>query len=298
MWRWGLGYEDLRRIKPDIIMASSSLEGQTGPYASHRGYGMISASMTGWFELTGWPDGEPLGPYSAYSDFIGWNYLLISILVALDYRNRTGKGQYIDHSHVESGVHFLSPSLLDYNVNGRVATRMANRDLSTAPHGAYRCWGQDRWCVIAVTDDEEWEAFCGVIGNPNWTKDPRFATLVARKENEDELDRLVESWTINKTAQKVMVLMQKAGVSAGVVEKAEDLFSDLQLKHRQAFTTLDHQEIGTYHITTAAFKSSAYSNKPRSPSPLLGEHNEYILREFLKMSDDEIADLVTEEVLR
>jgi benzylsuccinate CoA-transferase BbsF subunit len=294
---WGLSYQDLRKVKPDIIMASSSLEGQTGRYARHRGYGMISASMTGWFELTGWPDGEPVGPYSAYSDFIGWNYLLISILAALDYRHRTGKGQYIDHSHVESGVHFLSPALLDYGVNGRVATRMANRDPQAAPHGAYRCREQDRWCVIAVTNDEEWAAFGRVIGNPGWLKDPKFATLTARKENEDELDRLVEGWTITHTAEEIMALMQTAGVAAGVVENAEDLFRDPQLKHRQAFVTLDHPEMGTYHISTAVFRSSAYSNKPHSPAPLLGEHNEYILKELLHMSDDEIAELVAEEVL-
>lgn len=298
MRRWGLDYEELRKIKHDIIMVSSSLEGQTGPYSSHRGYGQISAAMTGWFELTGWPDGEPVGPYSAYSDFIGWNYLLISILVALDYRNRTGKGQYIDHSHVESGVHFLSPALLDYNVNDRVATRMANRDPYAAPHGAYRCQGQDRWCVIAVTNDEEWEAFGRVIGSPNWVKDPKYATLISRKENEDELDKLVEGWTINHTAEEVMALMQQAGVPAGLVENAEDLFLDPQLQHRQAFVTLDHREIGTYHISTAVFRSSKYSNKPLSPAPLLGEHNEYILKEFLGMSDDEIADLVAEEVLQ
>ncbi len=298
MQRWGLAYKNLRKIKPDIIMASSSLEGQTGPYSSHRGYGMISASMTGWFELTGWPDGEPAGPYSAYSDFVGWNYLLISILAALDYRNRTGKGQYIDHSHVESGAHFLSPAILDYSANRRESTRMANRDPYAAPHGAYRCRGQDRWCVIAVTNDKEWQAFSRVIGSPDWTKEPRFATFAARKENEDELDRLVEGWTINHNAEELVTLMQQAGVPAGMVQNAEDLFRDPQLKHRQAFTTLEHSEIGTYHITTAAFKSTQYSNEPRSPAPLLGEHNEYILRELLGLSDDEISDLVVEEVLQ
>ena len=298
MQRWGLDYESLRQIKPDIIMASSSLQGQTGRYSSHRGYGMISASMTGWFELTGWPDGEAVGPYSAYSDFIGWNYLLISILVALDYRDRTGKGQYIDHSHIESGAHFLSPALLDYNINGRVATRMANREPGAAPHGAYRCDGQDRWCVIAVTNDEEWQALGRVIGNPDWSKGSRFATFIARKENEDELDKLVEGWTINHAAEEVMVLMQQAGVPAGLVENAEDLFRDPQLKHREAFVTLEHSEMGAYHISTAVFRPSGYSNKPRFPAPLMGEHNEYILKEFLGMSDEEIADLVAEEVLQ
>jgi len=298
MERWGLSYEDLRRIKPNLIMASSSLEGQTGPYASHRGYGQISAAMTGWFELTGWPDGEPVGPYSAYSDFIGWNYLLVSILAALDYHNRTGKGQYIDHSHIESGAHFLSPALLDYNINGRVATRMANRDHSAVPHGAYRCRGLDRWCVIAVTSDEEWQAFGRVIGQPKWFSQPRFATFIGRKENEDELDKLIEVWTVSHAAEEVMALMQSAGVAAGLVENAEELFHDPQLSHRQAFVALEHREMGTYHISTAVFRSSRYPNQPCSPAPLLGEHNEYVLKEFLGMSDDEIADLVAKGVLQ
>lgn len=298
MLRWGLNYEALRKMKPDIIMASSSLQGQTGPYAAHRGYGMLSASMTGWFELTGWPDGEPVGPYSAYSDFVGWNYLLISILAALDYRSRTGKGQYIDHSHVESGIHFLSPVLLDYNINGRVASRMANGDSRAVPHGAYRCRGQDRWCVVVVTNDQEWAAFGTVIENPDWVKNPKFATLTGRRDNEDELDKLIEEWTMNHAAEEVMVLMQQAGVPAGLVANAEDLFGDPQLKHRQAFVPLEHPEIGTYYISTAAFKSSDWSNRPRSPAPLLGEHNEYILKEFLNMSDGAIADLVAEGVLQ
>jgi len=297
MRKWGLGYEELRRIKPDIIVVSSSLEGQTGPYALHRGYGMISASMAGFFELTGWPDGEPIGPYSAYSDFVGWGFLLISILAALDHRSRTGKGQYIDQAHVESAAHFLSPAILDYNINGRIASRTGNRDRRAAPHGAYRCRGEDRWCAIAVTNDEEWKSFCQVIGGPDWTKDPKFAALGARKENEDELDKLVGGWTKNHAAEELMTLLQQAGVPAGMVENAEDLFRDPQLQYRRHFIPLDHAEMGTYHIGTAVFKLSKCSNEPRFAAPLLGEHNEYVLKEILGMSDDEIAELVAEEAL-
>lgn len=297
MARWGLDYEALREIKPDIIMASSSLQGQTGPYASHRGYGMVSAAMTGWFHLTGWPDGEPVGPYSAYSDFIGWGYLLISILAALDHRSHTGEGQYIDHSHVESGAQFLAPALLDYQASGHVASRNGNRDQDAAPHGAYRCRGPDRWCAIAITSREEWLALCGALENPGWANDPRFSTLSGRKANEDELDKLIEAWTVNADAEAAMDLLQGAGVPAGIVANAEDLFRDPQLQHRRAFITLDHPEIGSHQITTAAFRSSAFSNLPRSPAPLMGQHNEHVLRDFLGMSDDEIADLVLKEAL-
>ena len=298
MKKWGLSYEDLKVIKPDIIMASSSLEGQTGPYSQHRGYGQISAAMAGWFELTGWPDGEPIGPYSAYADFIGWNYMLVSLLAALDYRSRTGKGQYIDQSHIESAAHFLAPSILDYNINGRTASRTGNRDPHSAPHGAYRCRGEDRWCAIAVTTDDEWEAFCKVIGNPDLTTEPRFATISARKGNEDELDKTVEEWTGNHTREEAMNLLQQAGVPAGIVENAEDIFHDPQLEHRKAFARLNHPEMGAYRISTACFRLSKCPNMPRSPAPLLGEHTELVLKEFACMSDEEIAELVIEGVLQ
>jgi crotonobetainyl-CoA:carnitine CoA-transferase CaiB-like acyl-CoA transferase len=157
--------------------------------------------------------------------------------------------------------------------------------------------GQDRWCVVAVTNDEEWQTFVNTIGNPDWSKDPRFLTTAVRKQNEDELDRLIEGWIINHTAEDVAVLLQQAKVPAALVENAEDLFHDPQLKYRQAFVRLDHPEIGAYQISTAAFRSSRYSNRPRFPAPLLGEHNEYVLRELLDMSDDEITDLVIHEVL-
>jgi benzylsuccinate CoA-transferase BbsF subunit len=297
MVRWGLSYDEVSKIKPDIIMASTCLQGQTGPHSNHRGYGQMPSAMAGWFELTGWPDGEPVGPYSAYSDWIDWNYLLISILAALDYRSRTGKGQYIDQSQLESAIHFLSPAILDYNINGRIATRIGNRDPYAAPHGAYRCHGEDRWCVIAVTRDEEWHAFCRVIGNPDWAKERSFATLMARKENEDELDRLVEEWTINHSPEEVMNLMQAAGVPAGVVETAEDLFHDPQLEHRGHFVVLDHAEMGRHSVGTAVFRLSKCPNSPKFAAPLLGEHNEYVLKELLGISDEEIADLMAEGAL-
>jgi len=297
MTRWGLGYQDVRRTNPSIIMASTCLEGQTGPYSAHRGYGQSVSAMAGWFELTGWPDGEPIGPYSAYSDFIDWGYLLTSILAALDYRHRTGKGQYIDQSQFESALQFLAPAILDYESNGRVARRMGNRDLHAAPHGAYRCLGEDRWCVIAVTDEAEWDAFCRTIGEPAWTSEDRYRSFSGRKRHEDELDRLVEAWTREYAAEDVMKKLQAAGVPAGVVQNAEDLFRDPQLKHRRHFAPLDHPEMGRYHISTSVFHLSRCSNGPISPAPLIGEHNEPVLRTILGMHDDEIAALVEEGVL-
>ncbi|MFC1965591.1 CaiB/BaiF CoA transferase family protein, partial [Chloroflexota bacterium] len=238
MNRMGLGYEELRKVNPDIIMLSSCMMGQTGPYANHPGLGLFLTSLSGFSHIAGWPDRQ--SPFiGAYTDYIGPHFMALSILAALDYRRRTGKGQYLDFSQLENGVHFMAPLTLDYAANQRVADRIGNRCLYAAPHGAYRCRGEERWCAIAVFTDEEWESFCGVICNPAWTKEPRFGALRSRKENEDELDRLIEEWTIKYSPEEVMSMMQANGVAAGILQTGEDLLEhDPQSKHRHFFCEL------------------------------------------------------------
>ncbi len=296
MERMGLGYEELKKIKPDIIMLSACMQGQTGPHSAHAGLGFHLTALSGFSNITGWPDRQPLdlGPHT---DFIAPHFNVLAILAAIDYRRRTGKGQYLDISQYENGVHFMAPLILDYVVNQRVANRMGNRCDDAAPHGAYRCHGEDRWCAIAVFTDEEWQSFGQVIGEPALTSNPKFSTLSARKENEEELDGLVEEWTINRSAEEVMSLMQAAGVAAGVVETGEDLLEhDPQLKHRHFFQELDHPEIGTHRARCPAFVLSKAPCELRR-APLLGEHSEYLLKETLGMSDEEIAELVIEGVV-
>ncbi|MFO7964130.1 MAG: CoA transferase [Desulfobacterales bacterium] len=297
MARWQLSYDDIKKIKPDIIMASTCLQGQTGPRSPHRGYGQMASALAGWFELTGWPDGDPVGPYSAYSDFVDWNFLLISLLAALDHRRRTGEGQYIDQSQLESSLWFMLPALLDFAANGKIGRRMGNRDSSAAPHGAYRCRGDDRWCAVAVTNETEWQALCRTIDRPELADDQQFDCLEARKANEDELDRCIEAWTITRDAKEVMHTFQAAGIPAGVVQNAADLFSDPQLIHRNHFHRLSHAEMETYAIATSPFKLDKTETTPSFAAPLLGEHTETVLKTFLKLSDDEITELVMTGVL-
>jgi crotonobetainyl-CoA:carnitine CoA-transferase CaiB-like acyl-CoA transferase len=297
MARWNLSYEEVKKKNPRIIMASTCLQGQTGPYSPHRGYGQMASAMAGWFELTGWPEGEPVGPYSAYSDFVDWNFLLVSLLAALDHRRRTGEGQYIDQSQMESSLWFMIPALLDFEANGRIARRMGNRDPDAAPHGVYQCLGEERWCAIAVTCEDEWRAFCRVLDKPEWLSDDRFKTLDRRKANEDELDRLVETWTRTQDAADIMHALQSAGIPAGIVQDPQDLFDDPQLRHREHFVRLTHAEMGSYHIATSAFKLDKCKNAPLSAAPLMGEHTEVVLSDFLGMSADEIAELAIEGAL-
>ena len=296
MKRMGIGYEDLKKVKPDIIMLSTCMMGQTGPYAHHRGFGVPLTAMTGYYNLTGWPDRFPAS-IGFYTDLITPHFSAMAILAALDYRRRTGKGQYLDMSQYENGVHFLEPFALEYTVNGRVADRMGNRLDHAAPHGAYQCQGEDRWCAITVFTEEEWQSFCQVIGNPEWTNDPRFSTLQSRKDNEDELNNLVGEWTINHSAEDVMTRMQAAGVGAGVLQTPEDLLmNDPQFKHRHFYWELEHPEIGNFiSPRSPCIPSKATCELQRAP--LLGEHNYHILKDIIGMSDEEVTALVTEEVI-
>jgi benzylsuccinate CoA-transferase BbsF subunit len=287
MKKWGLHYEELLKIKPDIIMVSSTMLGQSGPYSVYKGFGQHGAA---------YPDDDGVAPFSAYTDYIGARYVAIAVIAALEYRRRTGKGQYIDNSQVESSIDFLATAVLDYQANKRLPQRQGNRDPYAAPHGAYRCRGEDRWCVIAVSTDEEWRKFCGVIGRPVWTRDPKFTTLSARKKHEDELDRLVEIWTETHTPEEIVSAMQEAGVAAALVANARDLAEDAQLFHRKHYEVLEHSEIGPHSYENFAFRLSKTPGAPRKAAPCLGEHNAQVCTEILGLSDEEFVQLLTEGV--
>lgn len=296
MAKWGLGYQDLVKIKPDIIMYSTCQQGQTGPYREYPGYGGQGAALAGFAYVTGWPDREPASPYGAYTDFINPRLGATAIAAALDYRRRTGKGMHIDLSQIEGGIQFLAPVMLDYTANGRIMERMGNRSPWAAPHGAFRCQGEDRWLAIAVETDAQWEALGRVVGE-EWAKDRRFATLLGRLEHVDELERLVEAWTQDKDAYELMKEFQAAGVPAGVVQKTSDLFEDPQLAQRRHFWYLEHKEIGLHAYDAHSFRLSKTPEELRMPGPCLGEHNEYVYKEILGMSDEEVADLIIGGVL-
>ena len=294
----GLDYEEARKIKPDIIYCSTCSQGQNGPHAMLGVYGIQTAPLAGFSMLTGDPNRDPALVYGAYTDYVSPWFLVIYLVAALRYRYKTGKGMYLDHSQYEAAVTFLAPAILDYTVNGRIMNRMNNRDPSAAPHGAYPCKGNDRWVAIAVFINEEWQNFCQVIGNPEWTRDPKFATLMSRKENEDELDKLVGEWTIHYTAEEVMTRMQAKGVAAGVVQTMDALFnSEPQLRHREHFVFLEHKEIGRHSYPNEAARFSETPARLCKAAPCLGEDNEFVYKQVLGLTDDDISDLLAEGVI-
>lgn len=296
MERLGLGYAAARQVNSSLIYLSSCNMGQTGPKAPQRGFGSQLTSQSGFTELAGYPGGDPMLLYGPYIDFVAVGFGLTAVLAALDYRQRTGCGQYIDLAQYETGLQFIAPALLDYDANERVMTHDGNRDPYAAPHGAYPCRGDDRWCVIAVFSDNEWRAFCAASGHPHWLSDSRFATLAARKQNEDALDRLVGEWTSQFTPQEVMEQLQAAGVAAGVVNTLGDLFGDPQLTHRRIWRELPHAELETFHYEAPPYDLSE-TPADLHPSPLLGEHNRYVLGEILGMADAEIDELIKQGVI-
>lgn len=296
MERNGLGYEAVQQVNPGIVYLSTCNMGQTGPKARQRGFGSQLTSQSGFTSLTGYPGGEPMLLFGPYIDFIAVGFGLIAVMAGLDYRQRTGRGLRIDLSQYEAGLQFIVPALLEYEANGRVMTRMGNRSPHAAPHGAYPCRGNDCWCVIAVCGDDEWGALVRALGHPDWERDPRFATLDARKVHEDELDLLISEWTAQRTPQEVMNLLQAAGVRAGVVNRLSDLFADPQLAHRRIWRELPHAELEMFHYEAPPFELSETPAELR-PSPLLGEHNSRVYHEILGLSDQEIERLIADGVI-
>ena len=292
----GLGYESLAAEKPAIIMASATAQGHTGPHAHHPGWAVFMFALCGVSELTGDAEGPPQYPVGLYPDLLPPRFGTIGILAALDYRRRTGRGQHLRVSQFESCAYVMSPVCLDYQVNGVVAQRTGNRSSWAAPHGAYRCRGEDRWVAINVTSEEQWRSLCEGIDRTEWLRDARFETLHVRKQNEDELDRLHGSWTSRHSCEEVMRSLQAVGVPAGRVSDARDLSEDPQLAARGHSTTVDHPAIGAFSVESPAFRLSRTPARVDRPGPLLGEHTERVFRDLLGLSRPEFAALESESV--
>ncbi len=291
MDKQGLDYEGLRKINPEIIMFRTCGYGHTGPMADQPGFGSILTAVTLMDNMVGWPDRPPVPPSTYYTDQLNPMYATLSIMAALDYKRRTGKGQYIDHSQIETGINYMTPLVLDYQANNREMKPNGNKCEFAAPHGIYKCKGEDRWVAIAVMTDEEWHAFRQAIGTPPWTLRADFGSAAGRAARSDELDRLVESWTVNNPPEAVEELLQKAGVGAGTVSDARDIDEDPQMNYYNFYRELDHPYMGRlryYH--PAGIKLSGAETQIKR-AVLVGEHTDQICREVLGMTQEEIDSL-------
>ncbi len=294
----GFDYENAHQLNPKIIYVSSQGFGGGGPYSDFQAYGPMLSSASGMLSMWAQPDDPyPVGSNSPLPDHMASKHVVIAALAALDYRRRTGKGQYIDMAQTEVAVSLIGEHFLDYTYNGRIGKPMGNRSAYAAPHGCYPCKGTDEWCAITVFTDEEWQSFCDVLGNPVWTKGPKFANLQNRLKNVAELDEHIKEWTSKLEARVVMDTMQAAGVAAGLVQRAPDTLADPQLKWFDSIVELDHPVAGARLYPGIPFKMSGASPMTSTPPPLLGQHTEEICRDVLKMPDEEIQRLVKEDIL-
>ena len=297
--KFGLGYDDLKEIRPDLIMIRSSAMGHNGPEMLFGGFGQMHLCLSGLAHLTGYPDGPPELLNTPWGDPIAAMHAGAALIAALHHRQKTGEGQYIEMSQLESTACFVAEAYLDYAINGRVGGREGNRDRAMAPHGCYRCIGDDRWVTIAVATDEEWQAFCNAIDSPAWTQDERFADGYLRWQNQDELDRLITAWTELHADLEVAETLQQAGVAAFPTYNAQDMMEDEHVLSRGFIVEIDHPEpsVGRRICPGLPFILPATPPTNFFHSPLLGEHNDYVLGELLKLSDREIAQLREEEVI-
>ncbi|MFC1991017.1 CoA transferase, partial [Chloroflexota bacterium] len=207
-----------------------------------------------------------------------------------------GKGQWLDLNQLDVCSYLVAPLLLDFSINEREASRCGNSSPGSCPHAVYPCAGEDRWCAISVSSDEEWHNLCLTMGDPDWSHDPKFATFTGRKANEEELEKIISSWTIQFSPEELMNLLQSRGVPAGAVLTGEGIFCDPQLQHRESVWYMDHPDIGRLGYSTAPFKLSSTPAEPSLPPPRLGEHTEYVCTEILKMTKEEFIQLSSEGV--
>ena len=297
MDRLGLGYKRLRGLDPGIIMASVSTAGSVGPERSYPGYAPAFSALSGLAHLTGYPDGPP-GELHASIDSRSGATAAFIILAALFHRRRTGEGQFIDFASREAITALGAEALMDYAMNGRVQTRRGNAAPGAAPHGCYRCKGDDEWVSIAVENDREWLHLCLAAGHAEWARDPRFGDSRRREENRDALDGLIESWTMTRSANEATELLQAAGVAASPSLSAGAVAADEHLKERRVWRQIEHPYLGVQTAQAPPWRLSATPPTIRSPGPLLGEHNRRVIVELLGESEEQLREWLDAGVLR
>jgi crotonobetainyl-CoA:carnitine CoA-transferase CaiB-like acyl-CoA transferase len=299
MANWGLDYEKLKEANADLIMLSMSAMGQRGPWKDYVAFAPTLHALSGLTHLTSFEKDVPIGPGYAYADIVAGLYAALAVLAALEFRNRTGQGQYIDLSEYEAMCTLMGPSLLDALLNNKEILPHGNCPdyIETAPYGCYPCSGMDRWCVLAVSNEEEWQSLCRVLDHREWMKDERFNTMARRKENRKELDELVTEWTIQHKAEEVVRLLQEAGISSGVVQNAEDLSKDPQLMARRFFVQLDHPVLGKTVSDRPPIRFEEDITVGWKAAPQLGADNRYVFLELLGLTESELSSYVEKGII-
>ena len=291
MRNFRLEYEDLRQIRPDIIMVSSTGYGYTGPWADYGAIGYTTEATSGLSHISGYKDGPPVLPEIPYADYTAAEHTAFAIMAALAYRARTGKGQFIDVSQSETLTSTIPEAILDYSVNGRIAERMGNQDALMSPHRCYPCKGSDKWITIAVSTDEQWRALCEVVERPEWLDDERFADSLSRWHQRDAIDCLLSEATASHEQYALMTALQARGVPTGAVLDGKGLLFDPHLKARGFYEVAEHHPstgMRPMPYTSRPWKFSKTPGELRSAAPTLGQHNGFVLSDIMGMSPAQV----------
>jgi benzylsuccinate CoA-transferase BbsF subunit len=294
----GLGYEELRKVKEDIVMMSMSGYGQTGPERSYVSYGPAQVPMSGLSQLTGYEGDQPMHVGMSYGDPNAGLHAATAIIAALFYRDRTGKGQYIDMSQWESSMVVFGEAFMSQVINGEQPPRLGNHDKHMSPHNVYRCAGEDRWVSIAARNDGEFRALCGAIGKPGLADDARFKTLADRKANETALDAEIEAWTVEQEPFAATEALQAAGVAAYPPLVNSEVMENEQIAAHDFWARKEHPVVGVRQHAGIPWRMSETPLQVERAAPILGQDNDYVFGELLGMSSDEIAGLVEREVIQ
>ncbi len=298
MEKWNLGWEDVKKINPRIIYVTMSLQGMDGPHKSYMGFGVNLNALCGLTAQACMPGKSPFGTGTNYTDHVMVpTHTLFGIMAALLQREKTGQGQTVEISQLECAIAMKPIDSMVYAANGEIMGAMGCGDPNAAPHGVYTTLGYRKWLAIAVFSNEEWTALQKVMGNPAWAKDAKFATLEARKENEEELNAHIEDWTKDKYAVKLMKALVKEGVKAGLVNDARAAVEDEHLIERDYWAYLNHPVVGSTLYNRAPIMFSETPIEMRKAAPLLGEHTDEVLTGFLGYSDKELEALKAADVL-
>ena len=294
----GLGDDNLRKANPKLVIVKLPGFGSEGPKSSYGTWGFNLTAFSGMTYLWNHPEQDrPIGSQGVYPDHLGFVMGPTLLVAALLNSRRTGKGVTIDLAQIEGTAAVLGTTYLETSVNGDDPQPKGNHYVAAAPHGCYRCQGEDRWCVISVRDDEEWSAFCRVIGRGELVRDARFMDLQARLKHRAELDGIVQQWTEARPAEEVMAQCQSAGVPAGVVQTGADLLKDVQLRHRNYFSPFADSLIGPFEIPRSGFLFRGMNEEPLRLPNRLGADNEPILSELLGYDRATIEQWRQEEIL-
>ena len=299
MNNFGLEYSELKKIKEDIIMLSNTGFGHSGPWRDHVGMAQVVEAAT-IAHLTGWPDRGPSKGGQAIMDNVCSSNMVAAIMMALHYRRRTGKGQWIDHSMLQASAPVIAAALMDAAMNNRDQLRRGNRDPYLAPQGCYRCRGADDWLVLSIESDDQWQRLCKIMDMRDMVKDPRFIDVINRRKNHDELDRIIEEWTQTRDRLEIMEMLQRADIPSGAALSNKDLLLDPHLKARGYFEMATHEpetEVGKRPYSGRAFKLSQTPGSIRRATPPLGHDNESILVHLLGMNPHEVKALEEQHVI-